>query len=240
MLLSIFTTILLTVSHLHSTLASPVVTEGGIAADQSPNLPRSLAKRYVPLDQQCKYAVHWISRTCNPAFGDQFWIDSCGAYGYPAGEIRSTVHGFCTNNRMCSPTIRENKHTIECLPRPGRPVVVANAGASSQQSGVTVVGDRVHNNRQYTVSVKLATAIKLATVSAILEGTDGTYVVAARRAIVASLRGTSSKACNYNAAKRECVPTGRFNLALGSFIDFTFGLATGQAVNFYYTINGGS
>lgn len=167
MLLTIFTTILLTISHLHSTLASPVVSEGGVVAGQSPNLPRSLAKRYVPVDQQCSNAVYWVSRACNPAYGDRFWVDSCSGPGVADGQIVSTINGLCKGNTICSPTVREHKDTIECIPRP---VVFANSGVAGQQSGVTEVGATVHNNKQYRVSVTLAKTITLAAVSAIIEG----------------------------------------------------------------------
>lgn len=70
------------------------------------------------------------------------------------------------------------------------------------------------------------------------EDSKGQYVVAANADIVGSLRGTTTKTCNYNVTNRDCVPTGRYNLKAGSIIDFSFGLSKRQDVRLYYAIIG--
>src|ERR1700733_7761664 len=74
----IFATIFLTINHFHSTLASPIVSNGGLAAGQSLNLTNSLAKRvYKPPGQLCTKPGDWFSRKCLSHVDDSSWIDTC-------------------------------------------------------------------------------------------------------------------------------------------------------------------
>jgi hypothetical protein len=70
------------------------------------------------------------------------------------------------------------------------------------------------------------------------EGTNANYVIAANKAIVATLRSTTVKLCNYDVTNRDCIPTGQYALTAGDNIDFTFGLGDRQVVWFYYAIIG--
>jgi hypothetical protein len=52
------------------------------------------------------------------------------------------------------------------------------------------------------------------------------------------MRGTTTKACEYNATNELCVPTGQISLHKGNIIDIMFGISPGQVVKAYYGIFG--
>jgi hypothetical protein len=72
-------------------------------------------------------------------------------------------------------------------------------------------------------------------------GSDEHYIVAANNEIVASLRGTTGKLCQYSSLGRTCEPIGGLrNVTTGAIIDFTFGIGPGQIAKFLYSIIGAS
>ncbi|KIM76766.1 hypothetical protein PILCRDRAFT_825990, partial [Piloderma croceum F 1598] len=127
----------------------------------------------------------------------------------------------------------DHGNTIDC------PSDITDTGAD-QQTGVTKLGAGSEPAGEHTVSIPVLNPISGASVSALIEGMDGNYSVAANPAIVSSLCGTIAKTCNYNVTNRDCVPAGQYDLSKGNILDFTFGLNAGQVVRFYYTIIGHS
>jgi len=125
--------------------------------------------------------------------------------------------------------------TITCIGRPSE----ASTSGSNQQTGVVQVTNAASiRPAEKVVSVGVDKVISLASVSAMIEGNDGNYVVKPNAAMVGSLRGTTARTCSYNETNRDCVPTFRYDLTAGQTIDFTFGLGATQAVRFYYAIIG--
>ncbi|KIM73568.1 hypothetical protein PILCRDRAFT_15148 [Piloderma croceum F 1598] len=232
----LFIAIFLTVNCLYSTSALPTVSGGGIAAGQSLNLTHSLAKRAeIPPDQKCHQPSDWIGRRCMIEFGngDDTWADQC------LGDDRVLYWelGTCPPNTMCTNKfILPETITIVCI---NRPAGITDTGAN-QQTGVAQIGASAEPAREHIVSIPVLNPIPGASVSVFMEGTDGTYIIAANAAIVGSLRGTTATACNYNVTNRDCVPTGQYDLGKGNILDFTFGLGYGQVVRFYYAMIGGS
>jgi len=233
-----FTTIFLTINHLHSTIASPIVSEEGVVAGQSLNLTHALAKReYVPVDQLCDEPEDWLSRSCFSAQGDRAYVDTC-----MNEDLDETwMLGRCPVGTICMNTFSpppEYDPTIICMIRPlalagnpsGNPP--ANGQVGCQQ--VSNAGNGAPVERM--VSVELGKAVTAGAISAYIEGNDGNYLVAPNAAMVGSLRGTTAKVCNYNVSNRDCIPAGRYDLQKGNYIDFTFGLGGDQEVRFYYSI----
>jgi hypothetical protein len=164
----IFTTIFLTINHLYSTFALPVVLNGDVATGQSLNVTRhSLAKRWYPADQKCATPAQWVSRVCRPTIGDRAWEDRCR--GPNGGEVIRYVLSLCSDpNTICSNQIYQNKETILCIPRP---VAQSQVPAPNQQTGVSQFGSIYDLNVEHIQPVTLTNDISLASVSALLEGT---------------------------------------------------------------------
>jgi len=136
---------------------------------------------------------------------------------------------------MCQNTLADNgiKQTINCVDRP----TSSSQSAPDQQCGVYPASNAGSTDpAQRIISVTLDSNFADASVSALMEGTDANYVVAANKAIVATLRNTAKELCHYNETTRDCVPTGQYVLTAGDTIDFTFGLGGWQKVSFYYAI----
>jgi hypothetical protein len=68
------------------------------------------------------------------------------------------------------------------------------------------------------------------------EGTDAHYLIEPNEPMVATVRSTQQTVCTFNTTARNCVPSGKFNLSSGSFIDFAFGVGSTQNVRFYYAV----
>jgi hypothetical protein len=166
MLFSIFfTTIFLIINHLHSTVASLVVSKDDDG--QSLNLTHSLAKsNYIPSDQKCSAAAQWQSRTCQPTSSDRTWADKC-LVTFGAMSTTSYVYSSCPLNTMCSNILSpapDYKQTITCIDRPEDVTELPGNG----QTGVFVVGSDVA--RVHIVPVPVLSVIAQASVSALIEG----------------------------------------------------------------------
>jgi hypothetical protein len=164
MLFSIFfTNIFLIVNHLHSTVASLIVSKDDDG--QSLNLTHSLAKRdYYPPDYLCGRASYWRSRTCRSSVNDYAWADKCVAI-FGATIITSYPESICPVNTMCSNiwTPPPNpKQTIACI---DRPVAVAESSSHGQTGVFQVGGGGVH-----TVLVPMVSLLAQVSVSALIEG----------------------------------------------------------------------
>jgi hypothetical protein len=167
MLFSTTFTIFLSINHLHSTFALPTGSNGGVAAVQSLNQTYSLAKRdYVPPDQKCDHADHWLGRRCLPGTSDRAWEDSC----LDRDIIRAYwIVDYCPENTMCMNTLGPPENYPEIILCIFRPIVESNS-TQNQQTGVYQVGNVGLGNAEHTVSVSIKEGISDATVAAYLEG----------------------------------------------------------------------
>jgi hypothetical protein len=163
----VFTTIFLTVNHLHSTFASPVVSKDNVI--RSLNLTHSLAKRdYVPSDQKCSQPSQWLSRICRPTISDRTWEDKCL---FTLGQMSTITYvlSSCDVDKMCMNILTpepNSKHTIECIDRPSGVTV----SGPQQQTGVFRVSRALDGPEQHGVPVPVLGAISQASVSAFMEG----------------------------------------------------------------------
>jgi hypothetical protein len=224
------------INHLYSTFASPIVSRGGVAAGQSLKLMHSLAKRvYIPPDQLCDNPDDWVSRECVTGLSDLEWEDNC----HTDADVIYLRVGECPEDTMCQNTLVQDENdeepieTISCISRPRNNNVVA----PDQQSGVSRLSNTSSGESgpsQRTLSVMVETNLVDATVSGLVEATDDNYVIPS--SIVATLRGTTTKLCDYNETNRDCVPTGRHTITAGNAIDFKFIFAGFQTVFLYYAI----
>jgi len=161
----IFTTIFLTANHLYSTFASPVASEGGVAAGQSLNLTHSLAKRVnIPADQLCRQPSDWVGRMCLYEIDDGAWADRC------LGDdlVKYWRDGHCPPNLICMNKLTDPEViTITCISRPSE----ASTSGSNQITGVVPITN-VNSIRpaEKIVSVAIDKKISLASVSAMIEG----------------------------------------------------------------------
>jgi hypothetical protein len=167
MLFSItFATICLTVNHLYSTFASPMVSKGSVVAGQSLNLTHLLEKRVeIPPDQKCRQPSDWIGRRCMIEFGngDDTWADQC------LGDDRVLYWelGTCPPDKMCTNKfILPETITIVCI---DRPTGITDRGAN-QQTGVAEVGAGGEPAREHVVSIPVLNPVPGASVSALMEG----------------------------------------------------------------------
>lgn len=167
MLFSItFTIFSITINHLYSTCASPIVSKG---AGQLLNLTHPLAKCVnIPPDQLCDNPGDWVRRECVTGLSDLEWEDTClpdhGSIYWRVGE--------CTDDTMCQNTLtqdlgdEEPVETISCIERPRNNSQVA----PDEQSGVYGVSNTSHSSHSRTVSVIVETNLVDATVSGLVEG----------------------------------------------------------------------
>jgi hypothetical protein len=165
MLFSIFfTAIFLIVNHLHSTVASLIVSKDD---DQSLNLAHSLAKRdFVPPDQRCSNPANWVSRRCILGSDDRAWQDEC-VTRFGAATITTYVISSCPVNTMCSNTLSpepDYRLIIACINRPEGQV----ERPPNRQTGVFRVGSDF--TQVHTVLVPVLGLLARATVSALIEG----------------------------------------------------------------------
>jgi hypothetical protein len=166
MLFSIFfIAIFLIVNHLHSTVASLIVSK--VDGGQSLNLTHSLAKRdYTPNDQRCGDASRWRTRKCRPATSDRTWEDEC-VTTFGGMTITTYVLSSCPLNTICSNILSpapDYKQTIACNDRPEGETESSGSG----QTGVIAVGSVV--TRMHTVLVPVLSRVAQASVSALIEG----------------------------------------------------------------------
>lgn len=167
-----FTTIFVTVNHLYSTFASPIVSKGDVATGRSLNQTHSLVKRaYVPNDQKCREPEDWNLRRCVTGGGDRAWEDQC---------IDHDLHeyygfGSCPEDTMCMFALSPEPDvalTIACVGRP-KDKSQSNNNPNSQTGVVSVpnsafgTGDPVER----IVSIPVVKAMSGASVSAFMEGT---------------------------------------------------------------------
>jgi hypothetical protein len=173
----IFTAIFLTVNHLYSTLASPMVSNGG---GKSLNLTHSLAKRdYVPPDVLCDHAEEWIGRSCLSIMDDRTWMDTCLT---DEDDERIYIRiGSCLSDQICMNTFvtvvadeeqnLDNYRTIMCISHPFDEVHRTEEKGLKVQSGVYTIDDGGTGPAEHTVPVSIQDPISAASVSALIEGT---------------------------------------------------------------------
>ena len=162
----ILTTIVLTISPLHSTIAAPAELNVDVAIGQSSNVMHIQRERWKPDGSTCGADEVWDSRVCRPLIGDRVWEDRCR--GPPRGDIVSYRMRLCPENTICGNIIHEvtRDQTIVCNPRPVQEVV----SKTGEQSGVKQFGGLSNPEVEYIQSVKLTNDILLASVWALLEG----------------------------------------------------------------------
>jgi hypothetical protein len=162
----ILTTIVLTISPLHSTFAAPAELNVDVATGQSSNVMHLQRDRWKPDDSTCGADEVWDSRVCRPPIGDRVWEDRCR--GPPRGDIMSYRMRLCPENTICGNVIHEETRdlTIVCNPRPVQEVV----SKTGEQSGVKQFGGLSNPEVEYIQSVTLTNDILLASVWALLEG----------------------------------------------------------------------
>jgi hypothetical protein len=161
----IFTTIFLTANHLYSTFASPIASEGSVAAGKSHNLTHSLAKRVTPpADQLCRQPSDWVGRMCLYTVNDRAWADRCVGDDH----VKYWRHGQCPPNLICMNKLGGPELlTITCIGRPSE----ASTSGSNQQTGVVPVTNAASiRPAEKVVSVGVDKVISLASVSAMIEG----------------------------------------------------------------------
>jgi hypothetical protein len=161
---TIFTAILLTINHVHSTFASPMVSKGGLG-DRSLDLAHTPAKRAAPPDQLCgSEGENWRQRICVTEEDDRAWMDVCFAEKYYFEHSTCPLHTMCMNVLGPGP---EHAFIIICLERPSAMVHTSlekQMGVYKVSAGIALVPVR------RTVDVRLAMPIDSASVSAYLEG----------------------------------------------------------------------
>jgi hypothetical protein len=170
LLLIIFATVFPTINHLYSTLASPIISEGYVAAAESLNL--RVVSVYIPDGQRCDRAAHWYARRCYTAIGDTTWEDFCRPNPDDEHNFYMRI-GECPGGRMCQNTLVQNeddpapKETISCIDRPYSP----NLLSPNRQTGV-YMAENVHSldPAQRTVSAIVEINLAGATVAALMEG----------------------------------------------------------------------
>jgi hypothetical protein len=174
-----FITIFLTVNHLHSTFASPMVSGDTVAASQSLNLTNTVATQpdVVPSDQRCDQSNHWLQRRCTTRQLDQGWMDSCSSLR----GARYFKFGSCPLGTMCMNTMSPSRngrldYVIYCLRRPMTPLQDPSGATGAPQIAIGQVGvvpvtahDLVPTER--LVPVKVRRTIANATIAALIEGT---------------------------------------------------------------------
>lgn len=163
-----FTPIFLTINHLHSTCASPIVPKDGIAAAQSFNLTHSLVKRdYYPPDQLCEDSSGWVRRTCLTVLDDRIWFDYClkdDDKPYMKLGIPCPMNTICMNTFGPTPNFDP---TILCIERPS----ALYDNDDYWQIGVEAVNDEnTSDPAEYVVSVDVQQSIRAASVACLIEG----------------------------------------------------------------------
>jgi hypothetical protein len=185
---TIFTTssLLVTASKLYSAFASPIVSNGDIAAGKWLNQTHSLAKRVdTPADATCLPDDDWVMRRCMPSLGSTIWSDMClGRFGgerYPyfyVNQRNCPLFTMCADLDIPSHNLVDTRPTLTvvCIPIALDRVAILTdpTGTHIYQIGVVnVVGPGAPGpqNRGRTVSIVVQNAIPRASVSALLQGT---------------------------------------------------------------------
>jgi hypothetical protein len=139
---------------------------------------------------------------------------------------------MCQNTLTQDETDEEPVETISCIQRP----TTNSQLAPDEQCGVYSVSAGTSNPSPALriVSIVVDTNLADATVSGLLEGGDANYVIAS--SMVAALRGTTTKLCDYNETNLDCVPMGKHTFKAGDTIEFTFVFDGLKAALFYYAI----
>ena len=119
----ILTTIILTISPLHSTFAALAELNVNVATGQLSNVMHLQRDRWKPDNSTCGADEVWDSRVCRPPIGDWVWEDRCR--GPPRGDIVSDRMRLCPENTICGNVIHEETRdlTIMCNPHPVQEVV---------------------------------------------------------------------------------------------------------------------
>jgi hypothetical protein len=163
---TIFTIILLTVNHLYSTFASPVVSKGGLG-DCSLDLAHTPAKQASPPDQLCEEVDVWKERMCVTSSNDREWMDVCIHH---VTEYEYNAYSRCPLDTMCMNVLGpgpEHNFIIVCLERPSAMIHTSlekQMGVFKVSAGIALVPV------ERTVDVRVAMPIDSASVSAYLEG----------------------------------------------------------------------
>jgi hypothetical protein len=182
---TIFTTssLLVTASKLYSAFASPIVSNGEIAASKWLNQTHSLAKRVDPPgDVKCNQGDSWVMRRCRPTVSVQSWVDTCLGDDVHGDPRFYSVDGTCDPNTMCAnkdiPShngvdLRQTQ-TVDCIVIPvHRAEIVTDPTGNIDQVGVANIVGPVGSgprNLKRKISVVLESAISGASVSALLQG----------------------------------------------------------------------
>jgi hypothetical protein len=178
-----FIAIFLTVNHLHSTFASPIVSGDTVAANRSLNLTNTLATRTqpdaVPSDQRCNHSIDWLYRRCTTTLLDQGWVDLCESI---TSGVRYSRFGSCPLGTMCMNTMSPTAnppglhYVIFCLSRPITPKQGPSGAKGAPQIAIGQVGVvpiTAYNlvPVEHLVPVKVGRSIANATIAALIEGT---------------------------------------------------------------------
>ena len=176
-----FIVIFLTVNHLQSTFASPIVSEDTIDDGQLLELTDTVATQaeaVAPPGQLCDRPLQWRSRRCIASQLDRAWVDRCRRPGENHWYYR---FGSCPADKMCINTLfRRVQHgqsfltrNIYCLGRPKTRIEkpVALIKVPSGQVGVIPINtfDQVFKNPD--ISVVVESTIGNASITALIEGT---------------------------------------------------------------------
>jgi hypothetical protein len=164
------TTIFLTVNHLSSTFASPIIESKGSIA-RSLNVTHSLARRAgIPPDQKCAKDTDWVGRICLTSVDDRTWEDSC----VDDNLVRYSRRASCLPTEVCMNQINIPDEILAvCLERPMSDLqYISNRQVERGFMGYRLIKSVYDVAKiQHTVSVKVPNDVNVASVAAFLEGT---------------------------------------------------------------------
>jgi hypothetical protein len=166
---AIITTIFLTVNHLCSTFASPIIESKG-SITESLNVTHSLAKRAdIPTDQKCDQDTDWVGRVCLTSVDDRTWEDSC----ITDALVRYSRLGSCLPTEVCMNQLnRPDEILAVCLERPKSDMqYISNRQMDKGFMGFYLIKSVADvAEKQHRVSVKIGKDVTDASVAAFLEG----------------------------------------------------------------------
>ena len=179
MLVSIFfTTMFLTVNHLYSIVASPLVSEDDVVASDSHNLTHAPTKReYLPPGMLCEPGEIWYARNCFGEELDKVWVDFC--WDTVHGRLKERF-GICPGDSICMnawgpPNPVQPATTIMCFLRPDQeidnPKTIGQPPPPGQCGVYIVTKSYSLLPAQHVVSVPITKTITKASVAAYLGGT---------------------------------------------------------------------
>jgi hypothetical protein len=177
-----FITVFLTANYLHSTCASPIVSEDTVIDSQLLDLTDTVATQagvLAPPDQLCDRITQWRYRKCISTLLDRAWLDWC----YTGTALGKTKFGSCPVNTMCMNTLfrRTTRYgrsvltrSIYCLSRPKTrqesPVVSIAVSAMSGQVGFIPINTFDLSSTSQSVPVKVGSTLANVSITAMIEG----------------------------------------------------------------------